>query len=207
MSPHDFLTVAIVYLLALMSPGPDFVMISRNSLIYSRKVGLYLSIGLGLGILVHATYSIVGIGLIISQSILLYSILKLVGAGYLLYIGFKCLQAKPHTGETAVEHKNDIGKLAAIRMGFLTNVLNPKATILFLALFTQVIDPHTPKAVEVMYGVGMSVMTIIWFSFVATVLSHRVIKDRFASVQHHLERTFGILLIALGIKVALSSSK
>ena len=204
----EFLTVAVIHLLSAMSPGPDFVMISRNSLIYSRKVGIYSAVGLGLGILVHVTYSLIGIGLIISKSILLFSILKFLGAGYLIYIGYKCLQAKPNQEKNIeIEKKADLGRFASIRIGFLTNVLNPKVTLFFFALFTQVINPHTPKAIQVLYGLEMSTMTMIWFSLVAIVLSHNLIRARFASIQHYLERTFGVILIALGIKVALSSSK
>lgn len=204
----EFLTVIIVHLLAVMSPGPDFVLISRNSLVYSRKVGLYSALGLGLGILVHVTYSLVGIGFIISKSILLFSILKFLGAGYLLYIGYKCLKAKPMASEnTSLEKKEDLGKFAAVRMGFLTNMLNPKATLFFFALFTQVVSPGTPKLVQGLYGLEMSVMTFIWFSFIAITLSHRWIRNRFVSVSHYVERAFGVALIALGIKVALSSSK
>ena len=204
----EFLTVVIVHLLAVMSPGPDFVMISRNSLVYSRKVGVYSAIGLGLGILVHVTYSLIGIGLIISKSILLFSILKFIGAAYLIYIGYKCLRAKPHQEQNIEgEKQNELGKFAAIRMGFLTNVLNPKATLFFFALFTQVINPSTSKAIQVLYGLEMSVMTFAWFALVAAILSHNLIRVRFTSVQHWLERTFGVILIALGVKVALSSSK
>jgi len=115
----EFLTVVVVHLLAVMSPGPDFILISRNSLVYSRKVGIYSAIGLGLGILVHVTYSLVGIGFIISRSILLFSVLKFLGAGYLIYIGYKCLKAKPQKQQAiALEKKNNMGKMAAIRMGF-----------------------------------------------------------------------------------------
>jgi len=202
----EFLTVVVVHLLAVMSPGPDFILISRNSLVYSRKVGIYSAIGLGLGILAHVTYSLVGIGFIISKSILLFSILKFLGAGYLIYIGYKCLKAKPHKEQqTALEKRNDIGKLASVRMGFLTNVLNPKATLFFFALFTQVISQNTPKSIQIFYGLEMSIMTFLWFAFVVIILSHNLIRKRFVSVQHYLEITFGFILIALGIKVALSS--
>lgn len=69
-------TVALVHLLAVISPGPDFIMITRNSIIYSRRSGVYSALGLGLGILVHVTYSLVGIGLLIAQSILLFNAIK-----------------------------------------------------------------------------------------------------------------------------------
>ncbi|HLD19928.1 MAG TPA: LysE family transporter [Patescibacteria group bacterium] len=204
----EFFTVIVIHLLAVMSPGPDFVLISRNSLIYSRKVGIYSAIGLALGILVHVTYSLIGIGFIISQSIVLFSVLKLIGATYLLYIGYKCLRAQPHQEQTTLqEEKKDMHSLAAIRMGFLTNVLNPKATLFFFALFTQVINPHTPKFVQILYGMETSIMTFLWFGLVALLLSHPMIKKHFAALQHRLERVFGVILIALGIKVALSSSQ
>jgi RhtB (resistance to homoserine/threonine) family protein len=203
----EFLTVVLVHLLAVISPGPDFVMISRNSLVYSRQVGIYSSIGLALGILVHVTYSLVGIGLIISRSILLFSIMKIIGAGYLIYLGLQCLKSKSETIESSIESKKDLGPLKAVRMGFLTNALNPKATLFFLALFTQVIDPHTPKFIQTLYGIEMSVATFLWFTFVALILSHKSVKGWFSAVQHYVERAFGIILIALGIKVALSSQK
>jgi RhtB (resistance to homoserine/threonine) family protein len=182
-------------------------MISRNSLVYSRQVGIYSSIGLALGILVHVTYSLVGIGLIISRSILLFSIMKIIGAGYLIYLGLQCLKSKSETIESSIESKKDLGPLKAVRMGFLTNALNPKATLFFLALFTQVIDPHTPKFIQTLYGIEMSVATFLWFTFVALILSHKSVKGWFSAVQHYVERAFGIILIALGIKVALSSQK
>jgi len=204
----EFLTIAAIHLLAVMSPGPDFAMITRNSMIYSRKTGIYSSIGLAFGILIHVIYSLIGIGIIISQSIILFSIIKYLGAGYLIYIGYKSLKSKPHTTNS---HNNkqrpNLTKIEAIKTGFLTNVLNPKVTIFFLSLFTQVINPTTPLLIQILYGLEMSLMTFIWFSFVASILSHKSIKKRFSSVQHYLEKAFGTLLIALGIKVALSSSK
>ena len=204
----ELLTIVVIHLLAVMSPGPDFVLVSKNSLMHSRKTGILTSIGLALGILVHVAYSLIGIGLIISKSILLFSILKFLCAGYLLYIGYKSLKAKKSIiSETIAKPENELGVIAAIKMGFLTNVLNPKVTLFFFALFTQVINPTTPKAIQLVYGLEMSVMTFLWFALVAIVLSHKLIKDRFVSIQHYLEKAFGIILIALGIKVALSSSK
>lgn len=204
----ELLTVAVIHLLAVMSPGPDFILISRNSLVYSRKVGIFSALGLGLGILVHVTYSLVGIGFIISKSILLFSILKFLGAAYLMYIGYKCLRAKPTDSQKfGLEKKDDISRWAAIRMGFLTNVLNPKASLFFFALFTQVISPDTSKLIQSFYGLEMAIMTFVWFAFVSLILSHGLIKNRFNSVQHYVERFFGVILIGLGIKVALSSAK
>lgn len=202
------LTVALVHLLAVISPGPDFIMITRNSLIYSRRTGIYSAIGLGLGILVHVTYSLVGIGLLIAKSVLLFNIIKFFGAAYLIYIGYKSLTSKSSNLHLQNQsHKADISKLAAIRMGFITNVTNPKATLFFLSLFTLVINPNTPLFVKLFMGAEMSIVTALWFMLVAFLISHHLVKNRLNKVQHYAERFIGVVLVALGIKVALSTSK
>jgi RhtB (resistance to homoserine/threonine) family protein len=201
------LTVAVIHLLAVISPGPDFMMITRNSLIYSRRTGLYSSIGLGLGILVHVTYSLIGLGYIISKSILLFSLIKYLGAAYLIYIGYKSLTSKARFSEqNGSTQKKDISKLEAIKIGFLTNVLNPKATLFFLSLFTIIVTPQTPFAIKLFMGIEMSAVTIIWFAFVAYLFSHQFVTRRIHKIQHLAEKFIGIVLIGLGVKVALSTS-
>ncbi len=204
-----FITVVVVHLLAVISPGPDFAMVTRNSLLYSRRAGIFTSLGLALGISVHVTYSLLGIGFVISRSIVLFSIIKWIGAAYLIYIGYKSFRSKPYEGEESALTPNagELSGSRAIRIGFLTNVLNPKATLFFLALFTQVIDPATPLLIQLLYGVEMIGMTFVWFSFVSLMFSNPFLKRKIKTVQHHVERVTGAVLIALGIKVALASQK
>jgi RhtB (resistance to homoserine/threonine) family protein len=208
---QELLLVAGIHLLAVMSPGPDFAMVMRNSLVYSRRTGILAATGLGLGILLHVTYSLLGIGLIISQSILLFNTIKLLGAAYLIYIGVKSLLSKRAgpSDETIVgpSSQKDISSLAAVRLGFLTNALNPKATLFFLALFTQVISPSTPLSMKLLYGAEMSIATFAWFAFVATVLTHKRVSNIFTGVRQQIERVFGVILVALGIKVALGTKQ
>jgi len=200
------LTVALIHLLAVVSPGPDFMMVTRNSLIYSRKTGIYSAVGLGLGILVHVTYSLVGIGLLIAKSILLFNTIKFLGAAYLIYIGYKSLTSKSSDLEMVDQNrKNDISRLQAVRIGFLTNVTNPKATLFFLSLFTLVINPKTPLFVKTVMGGEMAIVTALWFTLVAFIVSHRFIKSRIGKIQHAAEKFIGVILIGLGLKVAFSS--
>lgn len=203
----DFLIIAGLHFLALVSPGPDFVLITRNSLVYSRKTGLFSALGLALGIVVHISYCLIGIAYIISKSIVVFSTLKLLGAGYLMFIGYKALKAKPSQTSDIVTEKKEMGRAAALKMGFLTNIFNPKVTLFFLALFTQVIYPQTPLIFKLGYGLEMSAMTFVWFGFVALVLSHNKIKSKFLNIQHYVERVTGVALIVLGLKVALSKTK
>ena len=199
----QILTITLIQLVAIMSPGPDFAIICRNSLIYSRRTGIYSALGISLGILVHVTYTLVGIGLIISKSVVLFSTIKLLGAAYLIYIGYKSLKAKPSREITTEKSKQDLTRLQAIKIGFITNILNPKVTLFFFSLFTQVISPNTPTRLRALYGLQMFVFTLSWFTLLAITISHPIVKNRFLSVSHYLERTMGVILIGLGIKVAL----
>jgi len=204
----EFLTIVVIHLLAVASPGPDFALIVRNSVMYSRRMGVWSAVGLSLGILTHVAYSLLGIGFIISQSIVLFSIIKFLGAGYLIYIGIKSLRAKQEGAQHAEVSQNiDMTLLAAVKMGYLTNILNPKVTLFIFSVFTQVIDPATPLMVQLLYGFEMAGMTLLWFSMVATVLNHPAVRRRFQGIQHYVEKVMGAVLIALGLRLAFASSK
>ena len=207
MSP--FLTIAIIHLLALMSPGPDFAIMVKQSLSQPRRIVLWTAAGVALGILVHVAYSLLGLGLIISQSIVLFSIIKLLGAAYLIFIGWKSLTAKApaHEATHASRMEQLMSPFQALRVGFLCNALNPKVTLFFLALFTQVIDPRTPLVVEILYGLFMSLQTLVWFSLVGSVLTLHPIRSSIDAIHLWAERVMGAVLIALGIKVALSTRR
>ena len=204
---NEFLIVAFAHLLAVISPGPDFVLITHNSLIYSRKVGIYSALGLALGIVIHVTYSLIGIGLLVSKSVLLFSLIKYLGAAYLIYIGYQSIRhsnIKPHEVKEDTPNVQNLSSLQAIKIGFLTNVLNPKATLFFLALFSQVINQNTGLGIKILYGLEMSIMTFVWFSIVAIIFSHDKIRSNIHSVQKYVQRVLGGVLILLGLKIALT---
>ncbi|MSR67846.1 LysE family translocator [Candidatus Peribacteria bacterium] len=202
-----FLTIALIHLLGVASPGPDFLIVTRNTLTYSKRCGIATALGLGLGILVHVGYTLLGIGLLISKSIVLFNTIKYVGAAYLIFIGWKAMTHRKTTmKESFIDKKSeDITPMQAMRIGFLTNVLNPKVSLFFLALFTQVIRPETPLWLQTFYGLYMSFATFVWFSGVASLFSLSSIKRGFARIQTAAERMMGAVLIALGLKIALSS--
>lgn len=198
-------TVALIHILAAISPGPDFIMVVKNALTYSRKTGIWTAVGLGMGITVHIFYCLAGLAFVISQSIILFSIIKFLGAAYLVYIGFKSITAKAsHTNIGEQTKKADLSPLAAVKAGFLTNILNPKVTLFFLGLFTLVITPGTPAATLGIISLIMVVDTILWFSLVATFLTEKRIHAVFEKFQNTFNKIFGGLLIAFGIKVALT---
>ncbi len=202
-----FLTVAFVHLLAVASPGPDFAIVVKQSVTQSRKIVLWTAFGVALGILVHVAYSLLGIGFIISQSIFLFTTIKLLGAAYLLFIGWKSLTAKkPHQNLSSLDAQHpQMSAWNAVKVGFLCNALNPKATLFFVALFTQVIAPTTPIALQLFYGLYMSVATFLWFSMLGSVMTMQIIRRHVDVFHQWAERMMGTVLIALGLKVAFAT--
>lgn len=202
----EFFTVALIHLLAVASPGPDFAIVVRESVAFGRRAGIFTALGVGAGIFVHVAYSLLGIGLIVSQSIVLFNALKWLAAAYLLYIGIKALRAKPADparAELGLEQAARSPR-AAFTTGFVTNGLNPKATLFFLSLFTVVIDPHTPLTVQAGYGLYLALATALWFCLVAMLFSRPRVRAVFARLGHWFDRLMGAVLIGLGIKLAFS---
>src|SRR5690606_9983471 len=118
----EFLTVALVHLLAVASPGPDFAVVVRESVTQGHRTGSWTALGVGCGIFLHVAYSLLGIGLIVSQSIVLFNLFKWLAAAYLLYLGWRALRARPQA-LTEVTAAGGPARSAgsAFVMGFVTN--------------------------------------------------------------------------------------
>ncbi len=200
-----FFTVGVISLLAAMSPGPDFAVVMKNSLLGSRKIGLVTAIGVGLGILLHVAYSLVGIGVIISQSIILFSIIKYLGALYIFYIAYQLLKEKRASTVEHVDEKIVVSLSQAFREGLLTNALNPKATLFFLSIFTQVVDPNTPLSIQALLGAEVSLVVMVWFLALSLVITVKPIKALFMKAHYYVMKVMGGVLVLLGLKLALST--
>ena len=201
----EFLTVALVHLLAVASPGPDFAIVLRESVSNGRHAGIWTALGVGSGILLHVGYCLLGIGLIVSQSIVLFNLLKWLAAAYLIYIGIRALQARPADPASAeLAPLATRSPRAAFARGFVTNGLNPKATLFFLSLFTLVISPQTPLLVQAGYGLYLALATAVWFCAVALLFSQTRVRRGFVRLGHWFDRLMGAVLVGLGIKVAFS---
>ncbi len=204
----QFVTIAIVHLLAVASPGPDFAIVVRQSVTFGRKTAIWTSLGVGTGIFLHVMYSLLGIGVVISQSIVAFTVMKFLGAAYLVYIGIKALKAGPSSTSFFSGQKKEIPTIKkAFWTGFMTNGLNPKATLFFLSLFTVVIASHTPVAVQLFYGVYMAFATALWFCGISLLFGNNRVRSAFSRIGHWFERFMGGALLLLGVKLAVTSQK
>ncbi|MGW6926195.1 LysE family translocator [Streptomyces sp. NPDC054950] len=201
----ELLAVALITVLAVIAPGADFAMIVRNSYLYGRRTGLLAATGVAGGVLVHVTYTMLGVGLLIASSTFLFTVIKLIGAAYLIYIGVRTFRTK---GEVEVDLTGSTGltPLAALRAGFLTNVLNPKTTLFVVSTFSQVVSPGTPVREQVGYGLFMSLAHLLWFGVVAVFFSHDRMRTLMLRGQKVLNKVIGSVLAGLGVSLALAPS-
>lgn len=201
----ELIMVGAVSILAAMSPGPDFAVVVKNALFGSRKSGLFTALGVALGIYVHVAYSLVGIGLIVSQSIILFNFIKYLGAIYLFYLAYHLLREKPGEDLKIDDDKVSQSPFKSFKEGFITNALNPKATLFFLSIFTQVINPETPTPIQLIMGVEISIIAGLWFSLLTILITYKPVRGIFHKVHGVLMKVMGGVLIYLGVKVALDT--
>ncbi|HUR60027.1 MAG TPA: LysE family transporter [Opitutaceae bacterium] len=200
----EFSKVALAHLLAVASPGPDFAIVLKQSLLNGRRAAIWTSIGVGTAILLHVTYSLLGFGLLIRSSPLWFNVFKFAGAAYIAWLGVQGLRAKPRTPDSAVA-AGGVSERGAFASGFLTNALNPKCTLFFISLFVLIVNPATPKFVQAGYGVYMSVATMAWFSLVSLVFTRDDVRGRFLAQGHWIDRALGVVFLAFALSLAFSS--
>ena len=194
-------------MLAAISPGPDFAMVAKNSIMHSRRIGIYTAAGVSSSLLIHSVYCILGLALIISKSLLVFSIIKYCGAVYLIYIGIKSLMVKRE--EINVQSISSIKAITgrqAFMQGLLCNLLNPKAIMFLLAFFTIVVGPGNSLLSEMGYGVEIAVIHMIWFSSLAYMLTHSYVAAKLNRIQFYIVKVMGAVLVAFGIRVAMLSN-
>ncbi|MFE8943726.1 LysE family translocator [Streptomyces sp. NPDC007856] len=201
----QILAVAVITVLAVIAPGADFAMIVRNSYLYGRRTGLLAAAGVASGVLVHVTYTLLGVGLLIASSTALFTVIKLIGAAYLVYVGVRTYRTR---GELKIDlaDRRALTPFAALRTGFLTNVLNPKTTLFVVSTFAQVVSPDTSLYQQVGYGLFMSLAHLLWFGVVATFFSQARMRALMLRGQKILNKVIGSVLAGLGVSLALAPS-
>lgn len=184
--------------LAVISPGADFAMVSRNSFLYGRRAGIMASIGIAISCWFHISYAV--FGLAIAQRLFpnLMDILKVIGAGYLIYVGLTTAL----TGPNRDEHGNGMPLVQtgarSLTAGILTNGLNPKTAVFVISLYTQIIGPGSSLSFQLACGLFISLSHLIWFIGVASILSYPSIRERVLANERLFNSIIGTVLVVLG---------
>ncbi|QQM31569.1 LysE family transporter [Martelella lutilitoris] len=205
---HQYLielaSLMAIFSFAIVAPGADTAMIIRQALVQGRRSAVLSSFGVGTSLMFHVSYTIMGLGLIISQSIMVFNVIKWAGAAYLIYLGVQSIRAgKAEVAPVAVtEPKARQGAVKAFSLGFLANALNPKPVLFFLSIFSTVVSHETPAGVKFGYGLVMAMCLIAWFVGVSLFLTTPRMRIAFERASVWINRASGAVFIAFGLKLA-----
>lgn len=207
---HQYLielaSIMAIFSFAIVAPGADTAMVMRQAVVHGRKASIMTSFGIGTSLMFHVTYTILGLGLIISQSILLFNLLKWAGAAYLIWMGIQALRS----GDVKLEAQAGNGRENAstqsafkgFALGFMANALNPKPVFFFLSVFSAVVSQTTPGFVKFGYGLVMASCLIAWFVGVSFFLTTPKMRAAFERASKWINRASGAVFIAFGLKLA-----
>lgn len=207
-------TFLIAITLLTMSPGVDTLVVIRNTLRGGFRDGLTTSVAICLGLFVHATISAAGISLILLQSATLYTLLKMVGALYLMWLGYKSLRSALRTkGVAQLQMIEEITVKArpsfwrSFREGFLSNVLNPKTIVFYMAFLPQFILPTEPAMLKSLFLAGLHfVIANVWQLMLVLLVGRATYWLSQASVMRVIDGLIGSVMIGFGLRLALDKS-
>jgi RhtB (resistance to homoserine/threonine) family protein len=194
----------IAGILLNLTPGPDTVYILGRSVAHGREAGVASALGISLGSIFHTCAAALGLSAILATSALAFGAIKLLGAAYLIFLGIKMIldRRKQLSLPSNFRRRTTI---AAFRQGVLTNILNPKVALFFLAFLPQFIDPASNAKVLAFLTLGLTFVTTgtIWcliLAWFASALSERLRTNE--TIAQWLNRTAGALFIFLGLRLA-----
>jgi threonine/homoserine/homoserine lactone efflux protein len=206
---HDLPLFVISGLLLNIMPGPDSLLVMTRSATQGWRAGCAAALGIGAGVFVHVFAAALGLSAVLATSAAAFTAVKLVGAAYILYMAFGLLKSKKRDGEMAPPPVQPLPYRKIFAQGFLTNVLNPKVAVFFLAFVPQFISADAPnKALAfIILGCIFNINGTLWCNALALFTakaSERVKVNPTASLW--LNRATGTLFVWLGVKLALSKN-
>ncbi|MCP3128395.1 LysE family translocator [Shewanella sp. KJ2020] len=222
------LTLAVIHTVALISPGPDFAIMVKIATQQPRSTAIAAAVGISVAILAHTILSLTGVSLLIKSSHTLYLLVQIVGATYLAWMGFGALRAglailakhkvsvKPHVGTNinAIETTEAEGVIPVAgglagtmsrRQGFLTglytNLLNPKALVFFLTLFSALITPSVTISTKIAAAILLLSLSLAWFGFVAVMLSKAQVQLKLQRLTPIIDATIGVIFMSVALAI------
>ena len=199
---NEIIAIAVITLLAVISPGADFALVSRNSYLYGRKQGIYTAYGIACAVWIHISYSVLGLSFLKHYIPNLLHIIQYIGALYLMYIGYKTFtqqQISDHATHTLLHPRQ------AFIQGFLGNSLNPKTTLFVMSIFTQLLRGNHGLTHLIGYGMFISASHLLWFLLISLFCSTPVIRNKILRKQVSINRVIGTVLATLGLCLFLTN--
>ncbi|QXP52511.1 LysE family translocator [Cellulophaga sp. HaHa_2_1] len=206
MGIENLMTFIVTALFFIITPGIDTVFVLNKSIGQGRKAGVYATFGINTGVLVHTFFAALGLSVLIAKSTFVVALIKFLGAGYLIYLGFLKLKNKEEFFPADIKKLNENSK-NDFWTGFFTNALNPKVALFFLAFFPQFINVNQMDnpIPFLLLGITYALIGIVWFlilTLFASVFSQKLKSNPKSG--RWLSKLSGLVFIVMGIKIALT---
>lgn len=197
-----WLSLALLCLLGAMTPGQSLIIILKHAMAGGRFNGLVASLGHGLGVMLYAIATIVGLAVIIKQTPWLFDFIRYSGAAFLLWLAYNALKSKAGSTGFSAE-KVTVTLRQSFTEGLMISFLNPKLAIFFLALFSQFVDDGAGWPQKIIMVATVAGIDTLWYCLVALVLSHSIMLDKLRNNVHIVERLSGVVLLAVALRVVM----
>jgi threonine efflux protein len=205
MSPLSLLlSLLAVDLLAVVSPGPAFVMVSQTSVRYGPRSGIAAVCGITVAVWFWCAVVLSGLTILFQIAPWLYGAMKLAGGAYLIYLGLNLLRARSDEGAGTPLGETELSTRKGFTKGLLVGLTNPKAIVYFSSIFTLFVKPGSPVWLQAA-AVGIATFdTLVWYGFVGVLFSNPAVRRVYGRVRRWIERAAGAAMVAFGLRLVLT---
>lgn len=202
----EFIALFSLNFLNLVSPGPEMAMMVHNSSRHSRKIGLYTGFGIVCSTIIHKTYTLLGFGMFIAKSPVLFTIIKITGSLYLFYLAYRIFFAAKHKAES-IKTPKILTPKKAFKIGFLMDILHPSASLFFMSIFAATVSPQTPFSIQAIYVTLLVLTSLTWYTLMSCFFSNKTLVKFVNKAGAVTDKITGIALFGLGIRLAMITIK
>lgn len=202
-----FITVGLAHFLALLSPGPDFVLIVKSAIKNDSKDAIGVALGITSANAVYIGLCLIGVGSILAASAPIMIVLKIIGGLFLMYLGLQALRARKdaYSQFQVTKSAHSIGPkttfLKEFVAGFLSGIFNPKNLLFYLSLFTVVLTPDISFMFKLGLGIWMTVVVFAWDTAIIFLLSTPKVRKKFTQIAYYVDKVTGALLGIIGLTI------
>lgn len=206
-----FVTVAVAHFLALLSPGPDFVLVVKSAIKNEGKNAIGVALGIASANALYIGLCLIGVGSILAASVTLMIVLKVIGGLFLIYLAVQALRAKKSDYRNIdLVDTTDIGSskttfLNEMVTGFMSGILNPKNLLFYLSLFTVVLTPEVGFAFKLGLGIWMTAIVFLWDLSIIFLLSRPKVRSQFTKAAYYIDKVTGAILGLIGFAIVKSA--
>ncbi|ABZ75140.1 Lysine exporter protein (LYSE/YGGA) [Shewanella halifaxensis HAW-EB4] len=201
-----FATVAFAHFLALISPGPDFVILVKSAVKNESKKAIGVALGISIANALYIALCLIGVGSLLASSVYIMIGLKIAGGLFLIYLAIQALRAKKsdYAGLSSQVNRGDHNETTFFKefiVGFMSAILNPKNILFYLSLFTVVLTKDVSLTFKIMLGIWMTSIVFIWDSAIVIFLSGDKVRSKFSKLAYYIDKATGAILGLVGFTI------